>query len=115
MAMGKPIAASDLEQIGEVLRPGLDAARLPERAAGDTSKEVAVLARPGDVEQLIAAIRFLAERPDWRERLGDNARRKALAEYTWDRHVGAILDGLQALAAERSSPRADESQRRTAA
>jgi glycosyltransferase involved in cell wall biosynthesis len=115
MAMGKPIAASDLEQIGEVLRPGLDAARLPERAAGDTSKEVAVLARPGDVEQLIAAIRFLAERPEWRARLGDNARHKALAEYTWDRHVGAILDGLQALAADRSLPRADESRQRTAA
>lgn len=93
MAMAKGIVASDLEQIGQVLKESL---RIPDLAlVGDpTDREMAVLVRPDDEKELIEGIRFLVERPDWRLHLGANARREVLARYTWDRHVSAILDGL---------------------
>ncbi|MBL8470193.1 MAG: glycosyltransferase family 4 protein [Rhodocyclaceae bacterium] len=94
MAMGKAILASDLDQIGEVLSPGLRVAALPGKAPADDCADLAVLATPGDVAELVSGIRFLVERPDWRARLGANARACALARYTWSHHVEAILTGL---------------------
>jgi glycosyltransferase involved in cell wall biosynthesis len=99
MAMGKGIVASDLDQIGEVLSPSLPVSQtLPEHdldAGDDAAEAIAVLCRPGDVAELARGIRFVVEHPNWRRHLGDNARRKALAHYTWDHHVAAILEGLQ--------------------
>jgi glycosyltransferase involved in cell wall biosynthesis len=97
MASGKAIIASDLEQIGEVLRPALRAAGLPAAGPQAADGSMAVLTRPGDPGDVAAAIRFLVDRPDWREHLGRNARREALAKYTWDKHVEVIEGALQAL------------------
>jgi glycosyltransferase involved in cell wall biosynthesis len=91
MAMGKPIVASDLEQIGKVLHRSLRTETLPARPPNATDKQLAVLARPGQLDQLIDGIRFLLESPQWRAVLGQNARREALTQYTWDLHVDAIL------------------------
>ncbi len=95
MAIGRPIVASALDQIGDVLSPALDAAQLPDDdpPAGDPS--LAVLAVPGDVDEIVAALRFLAERPAWRAMLGANARAKVLERYTWRSHVEAILDAVE--------------------
>jgi glycosyltransferase involved in cell wall biosynthesis len=94
MAMAKGIVASDLEQIGQVLKESLRVHDLP--LAGEPSgNKLAVLVRPDDEKELIAGIRFLVERPDWRRHLGANARREVLARYTWDHHVNAILEGLR--------------------
>jgi glycosyltransferase involved in cell wall biosynthesis len=94
MVMGKPIVASRLGQIQDVLQPALDVDALPAGgpSAGDPS--VAVLTRPGDDESLATALRFVVDRPDWRESLGANARAAALARYTWAHHVDAILERL---------------------
>jgi glycosyltransferase involved in cell wall biosynthesis len=97
MALGKPIVASDLEQIGDVLRQGLRSENLPEASPSDDDSSLAVLCPPGDVEALIRGVRFLADRGDWRSSLGAAARREVLAKYTWDRHVAAILDRLASL------------------
>lgn len=94
MAMAKPIVASDLDQIGDVLRPGLRVEALPAYGPGPNSGELAVLAPPGEVEALARAIRFLVERPEWRAVLGANARARALQRYTWRDHVAAILERL---------------------
>lgn len=95
MAMGKAILASDLEQIGEVLAPGL---RLPHggHADGLVQGARALLVEPGRVDDLVAGLRLLVERADLREALGRHAREAALAHYTWDTHVQEILDGLNA-------------------
>jgi glycosyltransferase involved in cell wall biosynthesis len=93
MAMGKAIVASRLDQIAHVLDGALDAANLP--ASFDPSSEaVGVLGKPGNVSELIGGIRFCVENPHWRQRLGANARARALARYTWQHHVDAILRGL---------------------
>jgi glycosyltransferase involved in cell wall biosynthesis len=95
MAMQKGIVASKLDQIGEVLSPGLDASELPASSPGSKSPELAVLYEPGNLEGLMQGIRFLVERKDWRSHVGSNARQRALDKYTWQHHVQAILDGLE--------------------
>ena len=94
MAMGKAIVASNLEQIGEVLSPSLSAAEVEKRGSRDFNNRVALLCQPGDVNELCTAIRFLAEHPQVRAELGKNAREKALASFTWDHHVQAILKSM---------------------
>jgi len=94
MAMGKGIVASNLDQIGDVLSPGLDTRALPTDEDAADAHEVAVLCEPGNLEELMCGIRFLVDHPVWRSRLSRNARREALNKYTWKHHVQAILDGL---------------------
>jgi glycosyltransferase involved in cell wall biosynthesis len=98
MASGRPIVASDLDQIGAVLTPALEAAELPTGAPPVADPHVAVLATPGDEETLLEGIRFLVERPDWRLVLGQNARTRVLDRYTWHHHVEAIIDRIRRVA-----------------
>lgn len=93
MAMAKGIVASDLEQIGQVLKHSLRVPDLP-LVGEPTGGKLAVLVRPDDEKELIAGIRFLVERSDWRRHLGVNARKEVLGRYTWDHHVSAVLEGL---------------------
>ncbi len=94
MALEKPIVASDLEQIGEVLRGGLQTSALPTSEPSGPRSELAVLCTPSDVADLCRGIEFLVEHPGWRKELGRAARKEALAKYTWDRNVSEVLDRL---------------------
>lgn len=76
MSMGKAIVASNLDQIGKLL----------------THEEDAILVPPGDAKKLAEAILSLAEDPNLRKRLGNQARRVAMNKYSWDSHVRSILD-----------------------
>ena len=76
MAMGRGIVASDLEQIGEVLKDG----------------ETALLVPPGDPAALAAAVGTLLRDPALAGRLGEAARRQAVQEHTWERNARDILD-----------------------
>jgi glycosyltransferase involved in cell wall biosynthesis len=78
MAMGKPIVASDLDQIGDVLSDGHDA----------------LLVEPGDPSALAGAIQWLADTPGLAQRLASNARQTALDRHTWRRHTQRILSSL---------------------
>jgi glycosyltransferase involved in cell wall biosynthesis len=77
MAAGKAIVASDLDQIGDVLRDDL-----------------AILVRPGDAEDLARGLREAAADAPRREELGRRARERVLSRYTWSHHVDAILAAL---------------------
>jgi O-antigen/teichoic acid export membrane protein/glycosyltransferase involved in cell wall biosynthesis len=96
MAMGRGIVASELDQIGEVLWQAISLAATtgPVPPAGEA---VAVLVRPGDETALVEGIELLAGDAALRDGLGGNARRLALARYTWGHHVAAILHRMQAL------------------
>ena len=85
MAMGRPIVASDLDQIGEVLEHG----------------KTGWLVEPGVVEALAAGIRTVAQDPDLRARLGAAARACAVERHTWRAHTKRTIDRLQELAHER--------------
>ncbi|HEX3048121.1 MAG TPA: glycosyltransferase [Bacillota bacterium] len=100
MAMGKGIVASDLEQIGQILKCSFRADALPKGPPQNGQPELAVLGQPGAIADLISGIRFLTENPGWRDCLGENARREALAKYTWERHTSAILDRISQIERE---------------
>ena len=96
MAMAKPIVASDLDQIGWVLkgwRPG----EAPPAARAPGRTRAAVFVEPGSVDSLVAGIRQAVEMPRAeRELLGAEARRLVTESFTWDRNVAAVLDRLRA-------------------
>jgi len=97
MAMARGIVASDLDQIGDVLRHSYRAAALPAGPPPPGDDHLAVLAAPGSVCELMAAIRFLVEREDYRASLGRAARAEVLKRYTWERNVDELLVRLQRL------------------
>lgn len=92
MAMAKPIVASDLEQIGDILRPGL---AIWEQGAAPLAPHedyrLAVLCRPGAVEDIQRAVKFLALNPACWPNLGEAARKRVMERYTWQRHVAEVL------------------------
>jgi glycosyltransferase involved in cell wall biosynthesis len=95
MAMGKAIVASDLDQIGHVLRHSVRAEDLPAADPSPDETRLSVLFEPGQVDALIGALRFVVNRPAWRARLGGNARAEAIGKFTWAHHTAAILEGLR--------------------
>ena len=78
MAMGKGIVASDLDQIGEVLRHDM----------------TALLVKPADVKSLCEGMVVLIEDKPRRERLGVRARTDVVSRFTWEAHTGRIIDKL---------------------
>jgi glycosyltransferase involved in cell wall biosynthesis len=96
MAMGKPIVASDLDQIGWVLKGWRPGEAPPARSESGRAR-AALLVEPGHEAALVAAIRQAVEMPETeRATLGREARRLVLDSFTWDRNVAAVLDRLRA-------------------
>jgi glycosyltransferase involved in cell wall biosynthesis len=82
MAIGRPIVASALEQIGEVLEEGVTARLVP----------------PGRDSELAQAIAGVLDSPDRGAALGTAARNGVIAHHTWERRAAAVL-GASPLAA----------------
>jgi glycosyltransferase involved in cell wall biosynthesis len=78
MALRRPIVASDLAQIGEVL----------------ADRHSALLTAPGSVEGTAAAIGELVADPELAARLAVAARAEAEARHRWEDRAGAILAAL---------------------
>ena len=79
MALGKPVVAYDLLET--------------RRTAGDC----AVLAAPDDVDAFVEAIVALARDPGSRQRLARRARRRAVAELTWEHSAQQLAAAYAAL------------------
>lgn len=94
MAMGRPIIASALEQISEVLSPGADVRTALELDA-PVPGTLAILTEPGSADDIVAALAVLRDRPAWRVALGVAARQKALTTYTWRQHVDHIFASVE--------------------
>ncbi len=80
MAMGKPIVASDLDQIGEILE----------------HKHTAWMVKPGDPQSLMHGIKALINDEPLRTRLAQTARQEAVAKHTWKEHTRKIIEKLEA-------------------
>ncbi len=104
MAMGRGIVASDLDQIGDVLRPAITLPELANLKDASGTQAVAALVPPGDVGSLMGGIERLAADATLRNALGRNARRLALSRYTWGHHVAAMLQGLERLGLPEVAP-----------
>lgn len=98
MAMGKPIIASELEQIGEVLQGSWHIGRqgMPEQDQ-NLSGSTALLTTPGEINELCDALQFLVEHPASRTMIGNAARTLALSKFTWEQQVKEIMHRLQKL------------------
>jgi glycosyltransferase involved in cell wall biosynthesis len=79
MAMGRGIVASNLDQIGQVLRHG----------------ESAWLVPPGDAHALAAGLERLIVDRELRVALGAGARQSAVAHHTWRAHVRKTFAALE--------------------
>jgi glycosyltransferase involved in cell wall biosynthesis len=84
MAMAKPIVASRLGQIAEVIVDG----------------ESGLLVEPGDHLGLARAIEKLADDAELRQRLGANARSTVVEFYTWKQNAARVLQNFEQRSAE---------------
>jgi glycosyltransferase involved in cell wall biosynthesis len=76
MGLAKPIVASDLEQIGDVIEHG----------------RTGLLSPPGDAAAAAQAVLRLLDDEPLRARLGKAALEEARSTYSWDAHAQRILD-----------------------
>jgi glycosyltransferase involved in cell wall biosynthesis len=91
MAMARTIVASDLDQIGDVLRGWSPGAERPDSDA----EAVALLVKPGCAESLENGMRVAARLgPAARQELGERARACVLRHFTWDQNLDAVLSRL---------------------
>ncbi len=81
MAMGRPIVASGLGQIEEVLEHGRSA----------------WLVEPRNPDALASGLALVLAQPDLGRRLGESARRDALERHTWRHHAQRIVVALERL------------------
>lgn len=91
MAMQRPIIASDLAQIGRVLRAGYF------DAAGPPGRPLAELFVPGDETDFLAALRRVIRDPAAAAATAREARAAALNAFTWRHHATAILSRAESL------------------
>lgn len=103
MSMGKLIVASDLDQIGHVLRGWKPGDALPSSAKQSDS---GLLVEPGSVVDLIRGIREAASMsPSERLARGRRARSHVLSAFVWERNVDSVLETLnRVLVDRRTSP-----------
>jgi len=100
MAMARPIVASDLDQVGHVLRGWIPGSEITEE-----SPPLGILVEPGNAERLAEGMRQAARLgPAERRELGARARARTMQAFTWPRHVEAILDRLRTLSATMKRP-----------
>jgi glycosyltransferase involved in cell wall biosynthesis len=78
MGLAKPIVASDLEQIGEVIE----------------HERTGLLCPPGDADAAAAAVVRLLADEALRERLAAGALEAATSRYSWAAHAWRILDAV---------------------
>lgn len=83
MAMQKPIVASSLGQIGEVLTHG----------------DSACLVEPGSVSSLTKGLLSVLDDPDAASAMARRARQEVLTHFTWRAHVERIVLALERLCA----------------
>ncbi|MBI1393462.1 MAG: glycosyltransferase [Alphaproteobacteria bacterium] len=83
MAMGKPIIASDLAQIGDIL----------------THEATALLTQPGDVSQLSEALERAFSDPMALAPMGAAARDLLVNSHTWDARIAALEKALTGIGA----------------
>ncbi len=79
MAVGKGIVASNLGQIGEILKDGQNA----------------ILTEPGNAPEIVKGVLELANSVELREKLGRQARQEVIKEYTWDRNAARVIEAYE--------------------
>lgn len=95
MAASKPIIASRLGQIAEVMSGSPDVNDLGTEGFELSDSACCILVEPGNANELREALVQLAKNQHWQQRLGEQARSLVLRKYTWADHVRAIHAAIQ--------------------
>ena len=91
LSMAKPTIASDLDQVAEVLSPAIKLEDLDNQNLLVTN-ELGILLDPKNEQAFVhAACSLMNLSNDSLEKLGNNARMKAIERYDWNIHVEKIL------------------------
>lgn len=101
LAMGRPVVASNIEQIGKILEGSPKVTDVFDGMPLPSDLACGVLVKPQRPDELCRGIEFLANNPKWRKAAGKNARRMVIDRYTWKHHVSAIFDALAKLKGDR--------------
>lgn len=102
MGYGRAIVATDLEQIGEVMRPSIGPGETS-RSPSSITVERGLLCRPGNVDEFVAGVVGLVRNPELGRALGRNALKAAQANFTWDAHVKKLWHFAAALDSEKQA------------
>jgi glycosyltransferase involved in cell wall biosynthesis len=86
MAAGVPIVASDIGQIGEVLR----------------HRKSALLHRPGAIREMVQCIEELRKKPKLADRIAREARSLSCRRFTWSRNAKRVLSMVETVRRQRS-------------
>ncbi len=92
LSMGRPILASDLEQVGDILSPSerISGSELPSLNNNDS---VAVLTDADDIEGFVnGAVALVESNEEFRSAMGRSARKTAVCNHAWRHRVSSILD-----------------------
>jgi glycosyltransferase involved in cell wall biosynthesis len=82
MAMGKPVVASNVAALAEMIRDG----------------ETGLLFQKGDVAALASTIARVAREPSLAAQLGANARRFVETQRTWESTAATVVEAYDQLA-----------------
>ena len=92
LSMARPIIASDLEQVAQVVSPALYVSDIYSRKKIVTD-EVGILVNYNNISGFVDACLYVASLPESeRIKMGRNARKKALNQYTWLSHVKKMVE-----------------------
>jgi len=99
LAAGKPIVASAVGQVTDVMSGSFEVADarggiLSSVSPDHLDQAVGILVKPGNVDQLVDAIKLMAADGLARQRMSINGARLAREKFTWRRHVSDALDHL---------------------
>jgi glycosyltransferase involved in cell wall biosynthesis len=87
MSMAKPIIASDLEQLADIIQPAIRLTNLKQ----NYEQKLGLLISPTDHEEFIqAAYTLVNSDQETLHKIGNNARQKAVNEFSWIKHVEKI-------------------------
>jgi glycosyltransferase involved in cell wall biosynthesis len=90
LSLGRPIIASDLEQLAEIVHPAI---KISSHSSGKHDQAVGLLVSPHDIQGFIKAGIFLIdEQQELIDSIGSNARTKAITHYSWNNHVRSIIN-----------------------
>ncbi len=91
LSMGRPVIASDLEQLAEIVHPSIKVTS--QIIDVQHAQALGLLVAPTDIEGFIrAAIFLIDEKKEMVHSLGANARHKAVEQHSWNNHVRTIIN-----------------------